>query len=120
MKLKDFEKMEKRRSELVDRVEKLKIYVKKANRINRFVAGYGATEVYKDNSGNNCGDNSFSVTIEKDDESVLHVLENMKTAYIRELQADIIELESKIRRIDTIKDEAEKVLESIKFGGANQ
>ena len=120
MKLKDFEKMEKRRSELVDRVEKLKIYVKKANRINRFVAGYGATEVYKDNSGNNCGDNSFSVTIEKDDESALHVLANMKTAYIRELQADIIELESKIRRIDVIKEEAEKALESIKFGGANQ
>lgn len=120
MKLKDFEKMERRRSELVDRVEKLKEYVKKANRIRKFVASYEATEVYKDNSGNNCGDNAFLVTIEKNDESLLHVLENMKTAYVRELQADIIELESKIRRIDTIKDEAEKVLEGIKFGGANQ
>jgi hypothetical protein len=118
--LKDFEKMEKRRSELVNRVEKLKGCVAEACRIYEIEIRYEATGFYKDNSGNNCGSNAFSAIIEKDNEPTLHVLENMKAAYIRELQADIIELESKIRRIDVIKDEAEKALKSIKFGGTNQ
>lgn len=118
MKLEDFAKMDKRRSELVERLDKLKKYVKKANRICRIDTHYEATDVYKDNYGNDCGDNRFYVSVKKDDELNAHILENMKTAYIREMQADIIELESKIRRIDTIKCEAEKALAGIKFGGA--
>ena len=120
MTLKDFEKMEKRRSELVDRVEKLKRYVAKVYRIYEIEIRYEATEFYEDNNGNDCGDNSFSVTVDKDCEQETHIVDSMKKAYIRELQADIIELESKIRRIDTIKDEAEKALAGIKFGGAKQ
>ena len=120
MTLKDFEKMEKRRSELVDRVEKLKRYVAKVYRIHEIEIRYEATEFYEDNNGNDCGDNSFSVTVDKHCEQETHIVDSMKTAYIRELQADIIELESKIRRIDTIKDEAEKALAGIKFGGAKQ